>query len=49
MSRAELAVEIERLRSEMYTLDPYGLNTGLLLEVSRQLDRLIVEFQKSAV
>ena len=49
MSRAELAVEIERLRSKMYTLDPYSLTAGVLLEVSRQLDRLIVEFQKSAV
>jgi hypothetical protein len=49
VSRAELSQEIERLRSEMYTLDPYGPDTGVLLEMSRQLDKLIVEFQKSAV
>lgn len=49
MSRAELLVEIERLRSVMYTLAPYGRNIGELLEVSKQLDKLIVEHQKDAV
>lgn len=49
MSRAELLVEIERLWSVMHTLAPYSRNLGELLEVSRQLDELIVEYQKVAV
>lgn len=47
MSRAELLVEIERLRSVMYTLAPCCHNHSELLEVSRQLDELIVEYQKA--
>lgn len=46
MSRAELLVEIERLRSVMYTLDPCH-NHSELLEISRQLDELIVEYQRA--
>lgn len=49
MSRAELLVEIERLRSVMHLLAPYSRNIGELLEVSKQLDELIVEYQKAAV
>lgn len=49
MSRAELLVKIERLRSVMYTLAPYSRNIGDLLEVSKQLDELIVEYQKAAL
>ncbi len=49
MSRAELLSEIERLRSVMYTLAPYCRNHCQLLEVSKQLDELIVEYQKTSV
>lgn len=49
MSRAELLVEIERLRLVMHTLAPYSRNIGELLEVSKQLDELIVEYQKAAI
>ncbi|MFX4261128.1 aspartyl-phosphate phosphatase Spo0E family protein [Pelotomaculum propionicicum] len=48
MSRTELLIEIERLRSVMYTIAPYSRNIGELLEVSQQLDGLIVEYQKVA-
>lgn len=47
VSRAELLMEIERLRSVMYLLAPYRKNIGELLEVSKQLDELIVEYQKA--
>jgi len=48
MSRLELIVEIERLRRVMSTLASYGCNMGDLLEVSQQLDQLIVQYQKAA-
>jgi GH43 family beta-xylosidase len=48
MSRAELLTEIERLRSVMYILASCGKNTSDLLEVSQQLDGLIVEYQRTA-
>lgn len=49
MSRAELLVEIERLRSVMYKLVPCNRNIEELLEVSQQLDELIVEYQRAVV
>jgi len=49
VSCAELLVEIERLRSLMHALAQYSRNIGDLLEVSKQLDELIVEYQKVAV
>lgn len=49
MSRAELLIEIERLRLVMYKLAPHSRNIGELLDVSKQLDALIVEYQKAAV
>lgn len=48
MSRIELIVEIEKLRRVMSTLASYGCSTGDLLEVSQQLDQLIVLYQKAA-
>lgn len=48
MSRTELLIEIERLRSVMHSLAPYSRNIGDLLEVSKQLDELIVEYQIAA-
>lgn len=48
MSRTELLIEIERVRSVMYTIALYSQNIGGLLEVSQQLDELIVEYQKVA-
>jgi hypothetical protein len=48
MSSLELIVEIEKLRRVMSTLASYGCSTGDLLEVSRQLDQLIVQYQKAA-
>ncbi len=48
MSSLELIVEIEKLRRVMGILSEYGCSTGDLLEVSRQLDRLIVQYQKAA-
>ena len=49
MSSFELLVEIERLRSVMYTLAPHYSNNSKLLEVSKRLDELIVEYQKTSV
>ncbi|MBP7058595.1 aspartyl-phosphate phosphatase Spo0E family protein [Candidatus Gracilibacteria bacterium] len=49
MSRLELLVEIERLRSAMYTLAEHYRNNSKLLEISRRLDELIVEYQKAFV
>ncbi len=49
MSSFELLVEIERLRSVMYTLAPHYRNNSKLLEVSKRLDELIVEYQKTSV
>jgi hypothetical protein len=49
MSRIELLIKIERLWSVMYTIAPYSQNICELLEVSQQLDVLIVEYQKAAV
>lgn len=48
MSRVEILMEIERLRRVMSTLASYGCSPGDLLEVSRQLDQLIVLYQKAA-
>lgn len=48
MSRAELLTEIERLRSVMYILASCGKGPGDLLEISQQLDGLLVEYQKVA-
>ena len=48
MSRVEIIMEIERLRRVMGILSDYGCSSGDLLEVSRQLDRLIVQYQKTA-
>lgn len=48
MSSLELIVEIERLRRVMSTLASYGCSARDLLEVSRQLDQLIVQYQKAA-
>ena len=48
MSRLELIVEIEKLRRVMSTLSEYGCSSGDLLEISRQLDQLIVLYQKTA-
>lgn len=49
MSRGELLNEIERLRSVMSVLASYGKNTADLMEISLQLDRLIVEYHKATV
>lgn len=49
MSRTKLLIEIERLRSVMYTMVPSSRNNSDLLEVSQQLDELIVEYQKVAL
>lgn len=49
MSSFELLVEIERLRSVMYMLAPHYRNNSKLLEVSKRLDELIVEYQKTSV
>jgi len=48
VSRAELLTEIERLRSVMYILASRGKSSGDLLEVSQQLDGLIMEYQRAA-
>lgn len=46
LSRAELLSEIERLRSMMYVMASTGKSTGNLLEISQQLDGLILEYQE---
>lgn len=47
MSRAELLVEIESLRSVMHTLAfSGGKISANLLKVSQQLDGLIVEYHR---
>ena len=49
MSRSELLTEIERLRSRMNDLAASGAEFTELLEVSQQLDLLIVEYHKAAM
>jgi hypothetical protein len=49
MSRSELLTEIERLRSRMNDLAASGAEFTELLEVSQQLDLLIVEYHKTAM
>jgi hypothetical protein len=46
LSRRELLDEIERLRAEMAGLTAAGADYDKLLELSRQLDKLIVLFYK---
>jgi len=46
MSRAELLTEIERLRAEMHGLYVAGAGIAAVLEISRELDGLIVEFMR---
>lgn len=48
MSHAELLTEIERLRSEMYGLAAAGAEYVRVLEVSQELDKLIVEYHRAA-
>lgn len=48
MSRSELITEIEYLRMEMYSLAGAGAEYARVLEVSERLDRLIVEYQRTA-
>ena len=49
MFRSELLTEIECLRSRMNELAASGAEFTELLEVSRQLDLLIVEYHKTAM
>jgi hypothetical protein len=48
MSRAELFTEIERLRSIMNGLAASGGDFMEVLEISQQLDELIVMYHKNA-
>lgn len=48
MSCTELLNEIERLRSEMNSLALSGAGYAKVLEVSQQLDNLIVLYHKTA-
>jgi len=48
MSCAELLKDIERLRSEMNSLALSGAGYAKVLEVSQQLDYLIVLYHKAA-
>lgn len=48
MSRTELLTEIERLRSRMNGLAATGAKFYEVLEISQELDKLIVEYHRAA-
>ncbi len=48
MSGPEILTEIERLRRVMGILSEYGCSPGDLLEISRDIDMLIVMYHKTA-
>jgi hypothetical protein len=49
MSLDVLFAEIERLRAELNTLSPDKVDYEKILEVSRVLDELIVEYYRLAI
>lgn len=46
MSRIELLKEIERLRAKMNDLAAAGADLARLLEISQELDKLIVAYHR---